>query len=154
MTYQTIETTSLTNKADSNLPKEESKSSHRTWLGVVAAALLLGGGTMLASSSSSSSSSNTNGTIRSNSVEGSLVDVGDCPTTAGSTYLQTVSDPPKPENRMCKPCCYDSMTKCKSKGATSCYQHHPSTPQCCIYPAKIFHQPFSDHKDVECCHAF
>jgi len=154
MTYHTIETTSLTNEADSNLPKEESKSSHRTWLGVVAAALLLGGGTMLASSSSLSSSSNINGTIRSNSVEGSLVDVGDCPTTAGSTYLQTVSDPPKPENRMCKPCCYDSMTKCKSKGATSCYPGAIPNSQCCSYPAKRFYQPFSDDKEVECCHTF
>ena len=61
MTYHTIETTSLTNEADSNLPKEES-SHHHKWLGAVATALLLGGGTMLVSSYSSS---DTNGGIRS-----------------------------------------------------------------------------------------
>mmetsp|Transcript_3665 Transcript_3665/g.4077 ORF Transcript_3665/g.4077 Transcript_3665/m.4077 type:complete len:191 (+) Transcript_3665:87-659(+) len=67
MTYQTDETISLTNEADSNLPKEE-LSSHHKWLGAVAAALLLGGGgaVVVASSlssslsSSSSSLSNTN----------------------------------------------------------------------------------------------
>ena len=61
MTYHTIETTSLTNEADSNLPKEES-SHHHKWLGAVASALLLGGGAMLVSSYSSS---DTNGGIRS-----------------------------------------------------------------------------------------
>jgi len=60
MTYHTIETTSLTNEADTNLPKKE--ASHRKWLGAVAAALLLGVGTMLVSSSSSS---NGNPAIRS-----------------------------------------------------------------------------------------
>mmetsp|Transcript_36307 Transcript_36307/g.40519 ORF Transcript_36307/g.40519 Transcript_36307/m.40519 type:complete len:157 (+) Transcript_36307:171-641(+) len=50
--YQTIETTSLTNEADSNLPKEESTSHHK-WLAVVASALIMGGGTMVVSSLSS-----------------------------------------------------------------------------------------------------
>jgi len=58
MTYHTIETTSLTNEVDSNLPKEE--TSHHKWLGAVATALLLCGGTMLVSFLSSSSSSNGN----------------------------------------------------------------------------------------------
>ena len=52
MTYQTTETTSLRNEADSNLQKKE-ESSSRKWVVAIAAALLLGGGTMMVSSSTS-----------------------------------------------------------------------------------------------------
>jgi len=149
MTYQTIETTSLTNEADSNLPKEESKSSHRTWLGVVAAALLLGGGTMLASSSSLSSSSNANGTIRSNSVEGSLVDVGGCPYPS---YIEKVNDR---DQKTCvhNDCCYYSIGDCQQYGASYCYRQTEDNTHtlCCKYEAKIFGSPFADKDEVECC---
>lgn len=53
MTYQTTETTSLRNEADSNLEKEEEESSNRKWVVTIAAALLFGGGTMMVSSSTS-----------------------------------------------------------------------------------------------------
>ncbi|OEU18272.1 hypothetical protein FRACYDRAFT_236548 [Fragilariopsis cylindrus CCMP1102] len=53
MTYQTTETTSLRNEADSNLQKEEESIRSRKWVVTIAAALLLGGGTMLVSSSTS-----------------------------------------------------------------------------------------------------
>jgi len=141
MTYQSDETISLTKVADSNLPKEES-SSRRKWLAAVAAALIVGGGTMVVSSSSS----NTNGTILSNSLEESLVDVD----VGCSTYISKVADPIQ---KICSSsCCYYDLDDCGKYGATYCYTpFNNDHTRCCKYNHNDLGDPFNDGMEVQCC---